>query len=154
MSPQIVTVGFVAIAVTIGWLAWNSDDGPDRHGPATEPRSTEPVEPFSPPPASELVYIGPAPEPVGAEDPGMVCPDGTTLPPLNGVDQRVRMQWHTDGPYAPVIAKLIHNGQEYYRHDDGTLTSVIHVINEATGQPNIMSQVWSQGEVRPLRIRR
>lgn len=82
----------------------------------------------------------------------MVCPDGTTMPPLNGVNQRVKMQWHTDGPFTPVVAKMTHNGQDYYRHADGTLTSVVQVINRATGQPNIMSQVWSRGEVRPLSL--
>lgn len=152
MSHRHLTFLVIALLLALDWFDGSQTDetefvsAPTHQAPAPTPEApTGPV-------IAELHEAAPAPQPVGEQEAGIVCPDGTTMPPLNGVNQRVRMQWHNDGPFTPVVAKMTHNGQDYYQHADGTLTSVVTVINRATGQPNIMSQVWSRGEVRPTRL--
>ena len=152
MSPRQTTSLITALLLALGWFGLDRTGAPTSH-PTTSDESQAPaMTQAAPPVVAELQRAGPAPEPVGSTEPGMVCPDGTTLPPLNGVNQRVKMQWHQQGDFAPVVATLTNNGQDYYQHADGTLTSVVHVINQATGQPNIMSQVWTRGEARPTRV--
>ncbi len=56
---------------------------------------------------------------------GMLCPDGSYLPLLNGVPRAGRVnRAPEDGPLPPVVAKVTDwGGYEWYEHADGSFTT-------------------------------
>ena len=44
------------------------------------------------------------------------------MPALNGIDESVTIQWPGDVPYSPIARRVEHNGQEWYLHEDGSVT--------------------------------
>lgn len=89
---------------------------PVKRAPAAPAKHEQPTEMSAPtPPVTE------APRP---KSDMLVFPDGTALPPLNGVEKPGPVQWPEGRPYSPVVGKHTEpNGLEWYDHADGTMTT-------------------------------
>lgn len=111
--------------------------------PAAEPQPAKAVAPSQPP-------AGQRPKPVDdnphggqiqmapAEKPGtLTYPDGSQRPALNGVGSDVTILWDTSRPYSPIVGTFRDpgSGWDFYRHEDGSLTTV-HVV-EVNGVPQV-----------------
>ena len=58
------------------------------------------------------------------EERQIVFPDGSKLPPLNGVEVPAPMEWPGERPYSPVVRRMRdQRGREWYIHADGSRTS-------------------------------
>jgi hypothetical protein len=107
---------------------------------------------FAPPPAPVAIEAAPPPAPTPAtaaaiaaapagdhadQQPAvigrMLFPDGSTAPALNGVAATVTMQW--DGDFAPITGRFTDRGWEWYRHADGSCSTVQMVEMNGVLQP-------------------
>jgi hypothetical protein len=76
----------------------------------------------------------------------MRFPDGSEAPALNGVTATVAMQW--DGPFSPIEGAFTDRGWQWYRHADGTCSTVQMV--EMNGVPQPLGIVARPGQPRPV----
>lgn len=71
-----------------------------------------------------------------AAKPGkLTYPDGSTRDALNGVGADVTILWSPERPFAPIVGTFHDRGWDWYRHADGTLTTV--QILEINGVPQV-----------------
>jgi hypothetical protein len=72
------------------------------------------------------------------DGPTMVdLPDGTSVPNLNGVTDKVRFTWTPRRPYSPIIGKRPAAGPddwEWYEHADGSLSTTVMIWRSDLGR--------------------
>ena len=61
--------------------------------------------------------------------------DGSRLPALNGVITDLTMPWPGGGPFSPVLEVIVHQGQQWYRHRDGSMSTTVVTRDEVSGKP-------------------
>jgi hypothetical protein len=61
--------------------------------------------------------------------------DGSRLPALNGVVTDLTMPWPGGGPFSPVLEVIEHQGQQWYRHADGSMSTTVVTRDEVSGKP-------------------
>ena len=61
--------------------------------------------------------------------------DGSKLPALNGVTMALTMPWPGGGPFSPVLEVITHQGQQWYRHEDGSMSTTVVARDEVSGKP-------------------
>jgi hypothetical protein len=72
---------------------------------------------------------------VGTARPGTVTfPDGSTRPAVNGVVADLHMPWPGGGPFAPVVAVVSHQGTDWWRHADGSMSTTIERRDQVSGR--------------------
>lgn len=113
-------------------------------------RSEHPTARSAPGPRSRIGRTGP-PAPGAA-----VFPDGTWLPPLNGVGFAPHpCPWPPDRPYSPVIAVITGDkGMQWYRHADGS-HSTTQLVRRTEGNRTWTEPGWVVGtpaKELPVRI--
>ncbi len=82
---------------------------------------------------------------------GVLCPDGTFLPLLNGVPNAPGSvsRGAEDGPLPPVVAKRTDaDGGEWYEHADGSLTTTRW--RTSTGPDGIPRQIVATSHIVPI----
>ncbi len=133
MRALALTLALVAMLAAGGWSIASDRETPERVVAPT-PGEAEP--------AGDAVRARPLPEPTVAppEGGGILCPDGSYLPLLNGVPSApgiIRAEEH--GPLPPVVEILVDSaGYEWYRHaDDSTTTSRPQFVTDANGVRSI-----------------
>lgn len=136
--------------VVVGASVWLLQRGESPAAPAVTPAAT-PAAPQKPPePALPATAPLQTPESVGipAAD-CIVYPDGTRLPPLNGVKKAPPIQFHRMIPFTKVLRKEFDKatGLEWYVHENGARSttrvqwrngvqdSVIELSMPAASQP-------------------
>jgi hypothetical protein len=77
-------------------------------------------------------------------------PDGSQLPPLNGVREAGDPTWPHDRPYAKVVGTKTVNGIDYYVHADGSTTTTIMVWRTDLGRYDAATHVVNPVGNRPL----
>jgi hypothetical protein len=98
--------------------------GPASMAPLTDGDGAAPPARGAPAEAEPGRGIDAAPRPVQASttavDGYIAYPDGTWLPPLNGVERAPPMRFHDRAPFAPVVG--LHRdatGRDWYEHENG-----------------------------------
>jgi hypothetical protein len=76
----------------------------------------------------------------------MRYPDGNEFLALNGVTADVVMQW--EGPFSPITGTFTDRGWEWYRHADGSCSTVRMV--EMNGVPQPLGFVARPGPAQPV----
>lgn len=156
-SPIVPALLFAGVATAIFW--WWRDgrtDAPSAAPAAEVPAAPAPSPAAGPLPPMAVTVPPPAADPQAATDtrpptdmpfggqvqaersdkPGvMTYPDGSTRPALNGVASNVAVLWDPDRPYSPIVDKIVDREWEFYRHADGTLTTVM--IVPVNGVPQV-----------------
>src|SRR5262245_52856841 len=123
MARLLAVVGALALALA-AWLLWR-DPGP---APAT-PTGTPPTAavpqaapaPAAVPPRAAAEGRAAPPAAKATEQPDwMAFPDGSALPPLNGVTKSPKLTWHRMLPYTKVVGtERDAQGREWYVHENG-----------------------------------
>ena len=95
-----------------------ADDPPPAVAPAAAPQAGAPA----PSPTRESALLPLSPPKAAAEKPAgyIEYPDGSSFPPLNGVQQAPKIVFHRLTPFAKVIGKTRDaRGREWYVHENG-----------------------------------
>jgi hypothetical protein len=123
--------------------------------PATEPEravvDADGPRPPAPAAAAPTAAESPA-QPSAAPAALAVFPDGSTWPLLNGVTETVTMPW-PDRPFSPVAEKITDQGQDWYRHVDGTWTTTVLRPETVSGRMVAMGLVFTPKPAVPPRLR-
>lgn len=61
-------------------------------------------------------------------------PDGSRRPALNGVTSDVVMPWPGGGPFSPIVEVVTHQGQQWFRHADGTASTTVRTKDQISGR--------------------
>ena len=114
-------LGLGGAAVLAVWLALRPPPAGD---PPAAVESPVPAVVPAPRPAEPVAAVVPLPTPASAGIPEQDCilyPDGTRLPPLNGVKKAPRMVFHRAVPFTKVVRKERdpRTGIEWYVHENG-----------------------------------
>lgn len=117
-----VWFGVVGVAVAGAAAAFWLSRGAET--PAAPPGTTAAPAPVAAPAAPPAPVAAPLPTPASTGIPEADCiafPDGTRLPPLNGVKKAPAMTFHRLVPYAKVLRKEFDKatGLEWYIHENG-----------------------------------
>ncbi len=130
--------------------------------PAVEPATAEvqrpataPAEPIATPAPGEDTRP-PADQPHGGQiqterggKPGWITyPDGSTRQALNGVTANVAALWDAGRPFSPIVGTFLDRGWEWYRHADGSLSTVN--IVEINGVPQVCPVTTHPNEMLPV----
>lgn len=76
-------------------------------------------------------------------------PDGSTMPLLNGVREPVTVQWPANRPFSPIVETVAdERGVSWYRHRDGTWSTVRMLRDAVRGLDVATSQVFSPMPVK------
>lgn len=122
-SRVLILLALVTAAAVAGYFALRS---PSTSKPA-EPallRSESPSPEAAAPVARAPLRDAPAPTRTPNVPQEMIrYPDGTYMPPLNGVKNPAVLQWPPEMPFSPIIGKQTAGGVEWYVHADGTQTT-------------------------------
>lgn len=120
----------------------------------------EPPQQPAPQKQPALPAAGPAPvlkapavaQPAEPPQPQMLrYPDGSQHPPLNGVTDPPSIDWPPDVPFAPVVGKVTDGqGIEWYRHADGSLTTVQMIWRSDLGRKDAMARIVNP--TTPVRV--
>ena len=153
MAKVLAALGVLAVVIA-SWLWLRAPATPaaapgDGPGPAHSPVAIDDLGPAigSPPPAPKPA---PAPAPAAAkasEHPDWVAfPDGTALPPLNGVAKSPKLTWHKLLPYSKVVGQERDaQGREWYVHENGARSTT---YIDARGQA--VAELSMPADVKPL----
>jgi hypothetical protein len=110
----------VAAVAGVGYFVW-SRNAPREVAPDHPPADAKP-QPEAPKPVAPAVATLPTPQSAGIpEEDCIVYPDGTRLPPLNGVKKAPPVVFHRLVPFARVVRKEFDRatGLEWYIHENG-----------------------------------
>jgi hypothetical protein len=115
-----VAIGVLTVAGGGVWLAMR-DQQPAPQRPTEEPApAAAPEQPSPTVPVSAPLPLQTPAEAGVAEADCIVYPDGTKLPPLNGVTKAPPVTFHRLVPYAKVVRKeRDRTGLEWYIHENG-----------------------------------
>ncbi|MCA8976371.1 MAG: hypothetical protein KDC98_16750, partial [Planctomycetes bacterium] len=134
----LLSAGGVATAYTLGWIGGGKDVVIETPSPAPAEPDTAPVGPAPAPAAVEVPLQTPAEAGIPEED-CILYPDGTRLPPLNGVEKAPRVAFHRRIPFTRVVGR--HRGAdgvEWYVHENGAMSTtrfqVRNGVREAVGE--------------------
>lgn len=120
MARTAIWLALGVVAVGAFWVSL-TDSGPTR--PPAEPPAPLAAAPQLPPvPAPAVVAPLPTPESTGIPAADCIAyPDGTRLPPLNGVKKAPAITFHRLLPFAPIVRKEFDRatGLEWYIHANG-----------------------------------
>ncbi|MCA8953102.1 MAG: hypothetical protein KDE27_26560 [Planctomycetes bacterium] len=152
-APAVVGVVLVAIGLAAGgWLWWGQGAaGPAPAVPAAAGAGADgagadgkgkdgAVADDAPQPASgELVAVETPAEAGILPENCIAYPDGSRLPPLNGVEKAPRIAFHRAIPFSPVIGKRTDaHGTEWYVHENGAMSTTRYQlkngVREAIGE--------------------
>ncbi len=137
------SLGLAAAVAAAGlWIA-----GSARHG-ATAPLPPTPVAT-----AATAAVSAPAIAPAVAAAPQITFPDGSQRPVLNGVTESVALQWPADASYSPVVATVRDGDTEWFRHRDGSWSTTLRLLDQATGNYVTMSPVYLPAVPKEKRLR-
>ncbi len=76
-------------------------------------------------------------------------PDGTSVPPLNGVADPPRLVW-TNPEYAPIV-RTEHNGDyDWYVHADGTYSTTLMIWRSDLGRADACSYCLHPRDAVPV----
>lgn len=149
-SRSSFAAGAVALAIFAGgyWLMRRdevADAAPEPKREAPLPAPTVPVP--SPPVAAPL----PTPESAGiAQEDCILYPDGTRLPPLNGVTKAPAVSFHRWAPFTKVLRKERdpRSGLEWYVHENGARSTTRWMLRN--GVQEAVGEVELPAAPRPL----
>src|SRR5262245_38013503 len=161
MARFLAVVGILAVALA-AWLLRRDPSPtptPGNHPPAIEAPSGSgvpaPVVDKVPAPVTKPPAPEPAPAPAKAADqPDWIAfPDGTSLPPLNGVTKAPKLTWHRMLPYTKVVGKERDaQGREWYVHENGARsTTYIDARGQAVGElsmPSATKPILDEGAAK------
>ncbi|HEX6813475.1 MAG TPA: hypothetical protein VF384_17785 [Planctomycetota bacterium] len=125
--------------------------------PGTPAQALVPPEPASPPdatvphePAEPAVAPLPTPESAGVAAADCITyPDGSLLPPLNGVKKAPPMVFHRRVPFSKVTGKeRDRNGVEWYVHENGARSTTR--LMWKNGVQEAVSEISLPAEPKPL----
>ncbi len=144
---------FILVLASAGalgvYFALRSPEGaPSTAPPIVRPNPAQ----ESPPPTAARVPLREAPAPtrtppVPAE---MIrYPDGTFMPPLNGVKQPALLHWPPEEPFSPIVGKQMAGDVEWYVHADGTQSTTQMVFRSDLGREVAVTHVARPLPVRP-----
>ncbi|MBK9385712.1 MAG: hypothetical protein IPN34_12960 [Planctomycetes bacterium] len=68
-------------------------------------------------------------------------PDGTFMPPLNGVKQPALLHWPPEEPFSPIVGKQMAGDVEWYVHADGTQSTTQMVFRSDLGREVAVTHV-------------
>jgi hypothetical protein len=123
--------------------------------PVHEPAPADAASPGTRPP-TPVSAPGPAVAAPVAESPApqaqAVFPDGSKWPLLNGVTETVTMPW-PNRPFSPVVDKVFDQGQDWYRHADGTWTTTVLRPETVSGKMVAVGLVFTPKPAAPARLR-
>lgn len=126
-----VAFGLALLAGGGYWLLQRSGQS-DTVAPDPSGKSTEtPVAPAAPRAAEPVVAPLPTPESAGiAKEDCIHYPDGTYLPPLNGVKKAPAVTFHKYVPFTKVVRKEFDRatGLEWYIHENGARSTTRQVL--------------------------
>lgn len=118
------------------------------YGEASRAQSRPQTEPPPPPPGvvlPEAVNLRTAaPETADhaeATAKGLLLPDGSTVPALNGVLVPAPMRWKKGRPYSPIIGQRTRAGVDWYEHADNSFTTTVMAYREDLGREDAMTVV-------------
>lgn len=150
-TPPIVWL-FVGVAATaaLGGGVWWSQRSEDPG--AVPPSALVPAAPAVPTP-------GPTPvaEPVVRDDDPksriipILYPDGSRMPPLNGVKVAPSLYWPPEVPFTPVVGTFVDaQGIEWYKHADGSQSTTQMVWRKDLGREDAVSRVAAPTTPLPM----
>lgn len=134
MNATTLVFPLAAVALVTS-LAWTMGAAPDV--PEALPQAIAAA-------TAEVPVVSPAPTPAAAPcaPPAIAAPaattrfvDGSHLPALNGVATDLTMPWPGGGPFSPVLKVITHQGQQWYRHADGSMSTTVVTRDEVSGKP-------------------
>ena len=137
----------VALGIAGAYFLLRGDDSPAPTG--TQPRAG--VDAPSQPPAAPMQGTAPERKQARVRKPRMLrFPDGTELPPLNGVEIPAKLQWPKNRPYSPVVGKKTEaNGDTWYVHADGTRSTTIMLYRSDLNREDPTTIVANPEKVQP-----
>ncbi|MBK8974385.1 MAG: hypothetical protein IPM29_00515 [Planctomycetes bacterium] len=147
-TPLLGTLLIVAVAVAA--FVWWRQDRPASDGPVTSPAAATPAAgqpPADPQPTPRTATV-PVPEPAREPVDGYIAfPDGTFLPPLNGVERAPRIVFHPRlVPFAKVVGiERDAQGRDWYVHENGVRSTT---YLDATGKA--IGDVMKPAEPKPM----
>lgn len=160
-----ISVAALAVAVAVVVTLREDESAPS---PRAAPAETAPAAPVAPQPAgaalpaasqpagSQAAPVGPAPLPQPVlrtpEQAGIpladciLYPDGTRLPPLNGVKKAPQLSFHRNQPFTRVVdIERDARGREWYVHENGVRSTT---YLDARGM--VMGEVMMDAPVMPI----
>jgi hypothetical protein len=132
-----------------GFVAWRLlGGGVAPVAPVAPVEQPAPVDPTASAPAPATGMPGPAAQqPAPADAAAMLeMPDGSSVPNLNGVTTKVRLDWTADRPYSPITGRRPADGRggwEWYEHADGSLSTTAMVWRSDLGRHDAVALVAS-----------
>lgn len=60
--------------------------------------------------------------------------DGSRRASLNGVATDLTMPWPGGGPFSPIVEVVTHQGQQWFRHADGTASTTVMAKDQVSGR--------------------
>lgn len=107
-----------------------------------------------PPPTPAVVQAEPSPSTTPASTAPATAmarfPGGHHLSALNGIAESVDMPWPTDHPWSPVDGVVRDQGQDWYRHADGSWSTT--TIDPSDPRHSI-GLVFTPAAIRPSALR-
>jgi hypothetical protein len=118
------------------------------------PRGDAEIEPALPEPPAATATPEPTPAPIRTPDrPEELVgyPDGTYMPPLNGVTHPSSLMWPVGHPFTPIVGKRsTADGTWWYLHADGTCSTTMMVWRSDVGAKVAMTHVARPVPVAPV----
>ncbi len=135
------------------WFAEDVNDGVVAPG-EQDAKEGEVKSPSAPSPIAVPDFAVPTKDVKVDDGPTMVdLPDGTSVPNLNGVTDKVRFTWTSRRPYSPITGKRSAAGPddwEWYEHADGSLSTTAMAWRSDLGRKDSMHVVAAPTEDLPL----
>jgi hypothetical protein len=150
MNQRLVLFLVLAVGGAIGaYVALRSpQDAVPKESPRMRSESTA-AEPAPPAPLPSL-REAPAPTRTPPVPEQMIrYPDGSFMPPLNGVKVPAALQWPPEAPFSPIVGKQMAGGVEWYVHADGTQSTTQMVFRSDLGRDVAVTHVARPMPVLP-----
>jgi hypothetical protein len=145
IARSLVVLALFAAAAGTAYLITRGDDAAPVAQPTPSDRAVLPQAKPAVPLAAEL----PTPASAGIpEDDCIVYPDGTRLPPLNGVKKAPPIAFHRLTPFAKVVRKEFDraSGIDWYVHENGVRSTTRFDV----GTGKAVGEVSMPAEPRPI----
>src|SRR5262245_38438417 len=163
MARLLAVLGVLAVSL-LAWLLLRAPaptpapgDRPPAQGPAEAgSRGPVPIQdqaPTATPPQQPQPQPAPAAGKAAEHPDWLAFPDGTALPPLNGVTKAPKITWHRLLPYTKVVGKERDaQGRDWYVHENGARsTTYIDARGQAVGElsmPSATKPILDEGAAK------
>lgn len=154
-SRGLAIAAVLTIAAAAAYFATRSDDAEAPVSPAPKselaPVASNP-DPASANVASKATSPAPTDEPRpanGAPHGKVTFPDGSIVEAINDVAEDIAMQWD-ERPYSPITDKVFHNGWWWWKHADGSFSTVKMIAMNGVPQAMSMSVQVQEGGLPTL----